>query len=81
MGTSNILVGAPVTGTGGVLRGPLGTTTPTDVMAIGDDKKLKSKISIGERYNKPCSSEIDTCGGMAVTDDQIKAAVRKVADQ
>lgn len=33
MAASNVLVGAPVTGTGGVLRAPVGTAVPTDLVA------------------------------------------------
>lgn len=41
MATSNIMVGSPLTGTGGVLNGPLGTALPTD-----------TSTELDEAYNK-----------------------------
>lgn len=36
MAVSDVLVGAPVTGTGGILRAPVGSTLPTDATATLD---------------------------------------------
>lgn len=48
-----------------------GDELTSDVMAISDDKKLQSKISLGERYNKPCELEVNACYAMAVGPDTI----------
>lgn len=48
-----------------------GESTITDIMTVGEDKKLKARIPIGERYNKPCSIDIESCHGMAVGKDAV----------
>ncbi|NLU69996.1 hypothetical protein [Streptomyces sp. HNM0574] len=48
-----------------------GESTPTDVMTVGDDHKLKARISLGDRYNKPCGTEVQSCFGMAVGEDEV----------
>lgn len=54
-----------------VLAVGAGESTLTDVMTVGDDHKLKARISLGKRYNKPCSAEIQSCHGMAVGKDAV----------
>ncbi|HEV7625133.1 MAG TPA: PQQ-binding-like beta-propeller repeat protein, partial [Streptomyces sp.] len=46
-----------------VLAVGAGTSVPTDVMTVGDDGKLKAKISLGDhKYDPGCSStEIESC--------------------
>lgn len=46
-----------------------GTSLPTDVMTVDDNGKLKAKVTIGKRYNKPCSTEVNSCHTMAVGKD------------
>lgn len=47
MAAKNVLVGAPVTGTGGILRGPLGTALPTDETTV-PNAALKKAGYVGE---------------------------------
>ena len=54
-----------------VLVAGAGDELASDVFSIGEDKKLKAKISLGKRYNKPCELEVDGCYGMAVGPDAI----------
>ncbi|MFF9559411.1 PQQ-binding-like beta-propeller repeat protein [Streptomyces albus] len=48
-----------------------GDELASDVLTIGEDKKLKAKISLGKRYNKPCELEVNGCYGMAVGSDTV----------
>ncbi|WP_326689842.1 PQQ-like beta-propeller repeat protein [Streptomyces sp. NBC_01795] len=54
-----------------VLVAGAGDELASDVLTVGDDKKLKAKISLGKRYNKPCELEVDGCYGMAVGPDTV----------
>lgn len=50
-----------------VLAVSAGTSTPTDVMTVGDDEKLKSKISLGDRkYDPGCGTDVESCVSIAV---------------
>lgn len=53
-----------VTGTGS-------DSLTTDVMAISEDKKLKARIPLGKRYEKPCGLEVNACYSIAAADDTI----------
>lgn len=47
MGASQVIAGGPLTGTGGVLAGPLGTALPTDETTALDDA-LKAQGYVGD---------------------------------
>ncbi|MFC4494261.1 PQQ-binding-like beta-propeller repeat protein [Streptomyces ovatisporus] len=50
-----------------VLAISAGTSTTTDVMTVGEDKKLKAKISLGDRkYDPGCYTEVESCASVAV---------------
>ncbi len=45
-----------------VLAVSAGTSTTTDVMTVGEDEKLKAKISLGDRkYDPGCGIEVESC--------------------
>ncbi|OEV28886.1 hypothetical protein AN219_19585 [Streptomyces nanshensis] len=49
-----------------------GTSSTTDVMTVGDDEKLKSKISLGDRkYDPGCSTGVESCASAVVDDDYV----------
>jgi outer membrane protein assembly factor BamB len=49
-----------------------GTSTTTDVMTVGEDEKLKSKISLGDRkYDPGCSTGVESCSSVVVDDDYV----------
>ncbi|MGP3989497.1 outer membrane protein assembly factor BamB family protein [Streptomyces sp. 3N207] len=48
-----------------------GDELASDVFTVGEDHKLKAKISLGKRYNKPCELEVNGCYGMAVGPDAV----------
>ncbi|MBO8193778.1 hypothetical protein ITI46_19240 [Streptomyces oryzae] len=54
-----------------VLVAGAGSELTSDVFTIGEDKKLKGQISLGDRYNKPCELEVNGCYGMAVGPDTV----------
>ncbi|MGY1436222.1 outer membrane protein assembly factor BamB family protein [Streptomyces reniochalinae] len=54
-----------------VLVAGAGDELTSDVLTVGEDKKLKAKISLGERYNKPCELEVNGCYAMAVGPDTV----------
>ncbi|QPP08440.1 PQQ-binding-like beta-propeller repeat protein [Streptomyces bathyalis] len=49
-----------------------GSSTATDVMTIGDDEKLKAKISLGDnKYEPGCSTGVESCTSIVVDDDYV----------
>ncbi|MFG3259525.1 PQQ-binding-like beta-propeller repeat protein [Streptomyces sp. NPDC048172] len=54
-----------------VLVAGAGDELTSDIFTVGEDKKLKAKISMGKRYNKPCELEVDGCYGMAVDQNTV----------
>lgn len=49
-----------------------GTSTTTDIMTVGDDEKLKAKISLGDRkYDPGCSTGVESCASVVVDDDYV----------
>ncbi|MGH3312283.1 MAG: PQQ-binding-like beta-propeller repeat protein [Streptomyces sp.] len=53
-----------------VLAVGAGTSLQTDVMTVGEDAKLKAKISLGERkYQPECGTEVESCA-TAVADKE-----------
>ncbi|MCF6522255.1 PQQ-binding-like beta-propeller repeat protein [Streptomyces sp. JJ36] len=46
-----------------------GTTVTNRVMTVTEDGKLGANVALGERYNKPCRTEVESCYGMAVGKD------------
>ncbi|MBR7672733.1 PQQ-binding-like beta-propeller repeat protein, partial [Streptomyces daliensis] len=55
-----------------VLAVGAGETTTTDVMTVGEDAKLKAKISTGERkYDPGCSTEVESCATSAADDKYV----------
>lgn len=47
-----------------------GSSSTTDLMAVGEDQKLKSKISLGDRkYDPGCSTGVESCASVVVDDD------------
>ena len=54
-----------------VLVAGAGDELTSDIFTVGEDKKLKAKISMGKRYNKPCELEVDACYGMAVDQNTV----------
>ncbi|NSC22180.1 PQQ-binding-like beta-propeller repeat protein [Streptomyces albus subsp. chlorinus] len=60
-----------------VLVAGAGDELSSDVLTVGEDKKLKAKISLGERYNKPCELEVNGCYAMAVGPDTVYLSTKE----
>ncbi|RAJ62484.1 putative pyrroloquinoline-quinone binding quinoprotein [Streptomyces sp. Amel2xB2] len=55
-----------------VLAVSAGTSTTTDLMIVGDDEKLKTKISLGDRkYDPGCSTGVESCTSVVVDKNYI----------
>lgn len=48
-----------------------GDELTSDVMTVTSDYKLKTRIPIGKRYNRPCDLDVDSCYAMAVSNDTV----------
>jgi hypothetical protein len=57
-----------------VLVAGAGDELTSDVLTVGEDKKLKAKISLGERYERPCRTEVNSCYTIAVGPDSVYLA-------
>lgn len=47
------------------------------VLTVGENKKLKAKISLAKRYNEPCELDVNACYGMAVGPDTVYLSTTK----
>ncbi|MFR9673476.1 PQQ-binding-like beta-propeller repeat protein [Streptomyces sp. TR02-1] len=43
----------------------------TDIITVGDDHQLESKITLGDRYEDPCRTDTESCWTSAVSDDYV----------
>ncbi|MEU2722054.1 hypothetical protein [Streptomyces smyrnaeus] len=57
-----------------VLVAGAGDELTSDVLTVGEDKKLKAKISLGDRYEKPCRVDVNSCYGIAVGPEAVYLA-------
>ncbi|MBO8188470.1 hypothetical protein [Streptomyces spirodelae] len=57
-----------------VLVAGAGDELTSDVLTVGEDKKLKAKISLGDRYERPCRVEVNSCYSIAVGPDSVYLA-------
>ena len=49
-----------------------GSSTVTDIMTVGDDEKLKAKISLGDnKYEPGCSTGVESCTSIVVDKDYV----------
>ncbi|MDF4251151.1 hypothetical protein [Streptomyces sp. WMMB303] len=54
-----------------------GSELTSDVMTVGEDKKLKARISIDDNYVRPCGVEVDSCYNIAVGKDTVYLATEE----
>jgi len=55
-----------------VLAVGAGTTVATDIMTVGEDAKLKAKISLGDhKYEPGCGTEVESCATVAADKDNV----------
>ncbi|WP_431982787.1 PQQ-binding-like beta-propeller repeat protein [Streptomyces qinglanensis] len=54
-----------------------GSELTSDVMTVGEDKKLKARISIDDNYVRPCGIEVDSCYNIAVGKDTVYLATEE----
>lgn len=49
----------------------------SDVLTVGGDGEVESRIPLSSRYRRPCGDEVDSCYSMAVDEDRIYLATQE----